>query len=726
MGFVESRSLLDHGQLPLWNRYSHAGDTLIGQAISMLGDPLQLIVILGRGSAGAWDVKFVMAKFLFCVGFGLLILRLLGSRPLALIYAALSAYCGAFFFIFNHPAFFVFCYAPWILLSALAWLERQSPRRVWWGLVWLLANFACFNAGHVEVAVDLIGGLNLMALACVLARQRKLADWAAVIGRVAVGAMLFLGLTAPMWMSFLAALTGAYTTHAGVKVTQLPPVSLLGAFDDLFYLLSLKSEIYAAIAPGTSLLIMVGVILSALRWRQLKGETFFWVNCGAILLWGGGIFGWVPASAIEGIPLLNRVGHIYTDFSFLLVIQLMVQSAYGFRCLARENHFRRAAMDLLWVLLIFGGMLMIYCLGMPHRAIPWSYVICITAGAVGAPLLFVYLKRTNRTTSMVGWTGIAILGFLPHFRFGLYTTGDENLLMTPGPRSVLNAPSQSIEKIRTDTSGPFRVVGLGWILPGDYSAVYRLEDIRSCAPLSNGQFINLIQNFPGVVFGGEGGWGIEIKSPVAAQPLLNLLNVKYLLAQPNPKAQINGGSDFAVTDRSDFLVLKNLEAWPRAFFTDKISTNSTTEAFIKELLANGKQPFVSLSPDEIKNQPGLQPLENTKNATIVPAAHYELLPNSTAFDVHAPSAGVVFLAEGQARDFTVKVNGETKKVLTANRAFKGVYLDEPGDYRVRFIYRPSHWALACTLFWVAVGCIIVLALRPFVRARIQRKGRTIT
>jgi len=55
VGFIESRSLLEQHELPLWNRYSHAGDTLIGQAISMLGDPLQWIVILGQGSAGAWD-----------------------------------------------------------------------------------------------------------------------------------------------------------------------------------------------------------------------------------------------------------------------------------------------------------------------------------------------------------------------------------------------------------------------------------------------------------------------------------------------------------------------------------------------------------------------------------------------------------------------------------------------------------------------------------------------
>src|ERR1017187_7539252 len=34
IGFIESRGLLEHGEIPLWNRYSHAGDTLIGQAVS--------------------------------------------------------------------------------------------------------------------------------------------------------------------------------------------------------------------------------------------------------------------------------------------------------------------------------------------------------------------------------------------------------------------------------------------------------------------------------------------------------------------------------------------------------------------------------------------------------------------------------------------------------------------------------------------------------------------
>jgi hypothetical protein len=418
---------------------------------------------------------------------------------------------------------------------------------------------------------------------------------------------------------------------------------------------------------------------------------------------------------------LNHVGHIHTDFSYLLVIHLTIQSAYGFKCLAQEKNFRRAAVDFLWMGLIFGGTILAYRFEIAPQPIPWNYFLCVAAGGIGAPLLFAYLKSCYRPIPAMGLAGIIILGFIPHFRFGLYSFGNEDLLMLPGSRVVLDAPSKAIDKIKADQSGPFRGAGLRWNLQNDYSAVYGIEDIHSCAPLSNGEFINLFRKFPGVEFGGEGGWGICIVNPVAAQPLLNLLNVKYLLTDPNSKTQVRDGLDFRITDQSDFLVLENLQAWPRAFFSDKVAPNSSAEEFIQQLLEGGKQPFVALSRDEIKKQPGLQLLENTKKATILPATNYRLLPNSTAFDVHAPSAGVVCLTEGQAKDFTVKANNEPKEVLTVNRAFKGVYLDKPGDYRIEFVFRPRYWSLACAWFWVSVGGVVALATMSAFRTTFERK-----
>jgi hypothetical protein len=140
-------------------------------------------------------------------------------------------------------------------------------------------------------------------------------------------------------------------------------------------------------------------------------------------------------------------------------------------------------------------------------------------------------------------------------------------------------------------------------------------------------------------------------------------------------------------------------------------------------LKNGQQPFIALTREEIEKQPGLQPLETTNQAIISSATNYRLLPNSTEFDIHAPSPGMVCLTEGQAKDFTALANNEPKKVLTVNRAFKGIYLDQPGDYHVQFIYRPRHWRLACACFWISAGAVILWALTSIVRVKGAAKGR---
>jgi len=719
VSFVESRVLLEHGELPLWNRYSHCGDTLIGQAVSMLGDPLHLIVLFGHGTSGAWDIKFLAAKFLFCVGFGLVVLRLLGSRPLSLVFSALAAYCGAFFFINNHPAFFVFIYAPWVLFLALVFLDLKTRRYLVAGWAWLLADFACFNAGHVEVSVVLIAGMNLVAIVYAWSCGKGVGDCLKVTGRMAVGTFLFLGLTAPMWMAFLGALDNAYSAHSKIHIGQLHVTSLVGVFDDLFYLHLLRDQNAAsAYAPGSSLLIMTGSLLAFLRWRQLKHERFFWINSAAILLWGGCVFGWVPPQLLGKIPFLNRVGHGFTDFSYLTIIHLMIQAAYGFKCLVDEKDLRRTVKDLLWVVAIFAGLVSAYAFLMTHHELLKGYLLCTAAGAIGAPLVYVFLKNRPEGISFIGWTSIVLLAFVPHFRFGLYHHGNTGLLMVPGPRVALNGPSPAIDKVKADKSGPFRIIGVPWIFYGDYFAAYELEDIRSCAPLSNNDFIELVQKFPGMTL--EGTWVIEATDPVKAQPLLNLLNVKYLLAAP--ALTIQEGLAFHLVDRLDMGIAENLDVWPRAFFTDRIVSLSSNVDFINHLIDNSRQPFVALTPAELAREPSLSRLVATNQGVVVPATGYQLLPNSTAFDVHVPSAGIVCLTETQAKDFTATANGEPKDILTVNRAFKGVYFDRPGDYHLEFVYRPHHWRLACRLFFGALAGALVLSAWVFLRGRREKSG----
>lgn len=714
-GFIESRALLEHRELPLSNRYSHAGDTFIGQALTMLGDPLQLVVIFGHGSSVAWDIKYLLAKFIFCVGFGLLMRRLFGSHLLPLLFTGLAAYCGAFFFIDNHLVFFVFSYAPWILLSALEILDLQSTQRTRWGLIWLVANIGSFNGGHVEPAVALIGGLNLAAVAYWLARSSNVVDSAKILARMTMLTLLFLGLTAPVWLSFLGSLVGAYSAHSQVQVGQLPPAAFLGAFDDVFYRLPLMNDRFEAPAPGSSLLIAVGSLFTAFRWRQLKSDPFFVINSCAIVLWSACIFKIIPGRVFAPVPFLNRVGHIYADFSYLLVMHLTIQCAYGYKSLAQESNLRRAVVHFIWVALILAIITLVFSFQIAHSPIPWSYFLCVAAAAFAAPLLYLFVKLRYGRISAIWWVAILILGFIPNFRFGLYHMGDERTLMLPGQRVVLNQSSESIDKIKSDPSGPFRVVGLQRNLFGDYAAVYGLEDIRSCAPLSNADFMYLLQNFPGMSVTTV--WITRIQDPWAAQPLLNLLNVKYLLCSPLVPDKMFDSGPFRIVKRSDFITLENPDAWPRAFFTGKVFSVSSPDEFVRLLTANGKQPFAALTPEQIARQPGLSQLLATAPAAVVPAKNFRLGINSTAFDIHATSAGLACLTEGQARDFVATANGISRPVLTVNRAFKGVFLDQAGDYHIEFIYRPPHWRLACILFWAAVALTVLLSLAGFWRSK---------
>src|SRR6185312_5156726 len=70
---IQRDALLKHGELPLWNRNSLCGEPLLGQGQSMFGDPFNVLTILADGAAWAWDVRFVLARWLFAAGLGFIV-----------------------------------------------------------------------------------------------------------------------------------------------------------------------------------------------------------------------------------------------------------------------------------------------------------------------------------------------------------------------------------------------------------------------------------------------------------------------------------------------------------------------------------------------------------------------------------------------------------------------------------------------------------------------------
>src|SRR5205814_9827463 len=91
-----SSALMKLHQLPLWNRFDSIDVPLLGQGQSMFGDPLHFLVLLTNGSAGWWDVKYILAKLLFAFSISLCVLHTTKHLPAAIIMAISSPLIGFF------------------------------------------------------------------------------------------------------------------------------------------------------------------------------------------------------------------------------------------------------------------------------------------------------------------------------------------------------------------------------------------------------------------------------------------------------------------------------------------------------------------------------------------------------------------------------------------------------------------------------------------------------
>ena len=240
----------------------------------MFGDPLHFLVITARGAAWAWDLKYLIAKWLLAAGLGLTVLALLkdqGTKGLknegtkgqrdqgtegerdwgtlagALIVAAAAPFIGFFFYRINHPACFSLCYAPWPLLCLVRVAQAADRRGVTlWSAALVVANLALMNSGTVKEAYMLLLAMNFSGLCVLLAQPLTWRERLSRVGTLAWFGLLFVLITAPVWNTFLNTLRLSYTGYNAASAYQLQPSLLLGLFDEIFHrpLLS-RNQVYA-------------------------------------------------------------------------------------------------------------------------------------------------------------------------------------------------------------------------------------------------------------------------------------------------------------------------------------------------------------------------------------------------------------------------------------------------------------------------------------------------
>jgi hypothetical protein len=721
---VESRALFKYGELPLWNRYNSCGLPLLGQGISMCADPLQLLVLLTGGASGAWDLKYLLAKWLFASCLGLCVLQAARHLPAALIITATAPFIGFFSYRYAHPAFFALCYAPSILLCWFKLIDARPGRETAaWLVAMVLADWTLINSGTVKEAYILLLAMNFCGFLTLLLGHSIVGGKRAKFFHAFFATVLFLAIAMPVWFTFFHALQNSLTAYDAGGVWQLQPSLLIGLFDDIFYRQFNTDESH--LDPSLNFLTLLGVLwflFSPRRADQRGLSRGLSITCILALLF---VFGIIPPSLIVRLPLLRNILHIDNTFSCIAIVCLLLVAGFGIKAFWSDCQGADFKRTYLQVIVLLASLAALY-LGTTEAAqrstitllhigehIPksnffWGYSLSLMIAVAGTPWLARWAVVTKRARALQVFF-LALLFVLFHWRHGMHlATPFDAYVMNPQRRVNLVADSSpALKLIKSHAAEPSRSAGLDSTFFPGYGGAVGVEQIDGPDPLLNKRYRALMDASGVKLLFGASRSGVIDEHLQGDLPLFDMLNVRYFLGYVGTK--IEPVPSLTKVASLDLDIFESERVWPRAFFTDRLVAYEHEEEFI-DLLKKSDGPFAGIPREELDKQTELAKLAGpstpSSNRKAAPATHYVLTNNTTSFKINAAGPGVIVLTEAYVpEDFQVRLNGKPANYFRVNSAFKGLFVQDAGDYVVSYAYWPRYLTLS---LWIAAAGVATL------------------
>jgi hypothetical protein len=738
---VQRHSLLVDHEFPFLDRYNQCGLPFLAQGQTMIGDPLHLLMLLAGANAWAWDVRFLLSRLLFAAAIGLIVRFTTRQTAVALLLTFSCCFLGFFHYRLSHPTYFCLCYAPWILLPWLRLPGAGTLRQAgpWIGLL-LLADWMEINAGPIKDAYLLTISLNLCGVLILLlsAAQRWSRRWPVLALTLWCEAALIL-LSNPFWVTPLDMIVHSWNIYLTPRLWQIQPSLLIGFFDDIFYRQYEFGE--RLFSPGTNFLIFLGIAFAASYFKiLLRNRVFLAVGlCSLAAL--AVLFGIIPPAMIENIPFLANVLHIDDVFSTILIVPAIVLAGFGLAECRRRLRGSQWSVDYIAALGVLGFLTALFLgqtqaqqrsaihdLGFNEEVAKsfffWCDAVALALAFAALPLLLRHINRAR--WGLAPWIAVCLATML--WRHGQqlhFVPGLDRYVSRPQVRVDFYRPSAAVNYIHQHMPEPGRVLGLrNNLFPGT-SGMFGLEGITGSDALIIPAYHTLLAAQAPL----EWDWRpvIDIGTVRRFKAFYDLLNARFYLGPP-------GGLPFQVPGvnrvaKLDLDVFESKDVWPRAFYTDVLSTFPDPQGFLSAVARNDGHPFAAReAAAPISSFPaGVSGLPTDEAArVIVPATNYHLTDNTTTFEIHAPAPGVVVLTEVyNGENKQVAVNGRPAPHFPVNVAFEGVYLDHAGDFTVSFRSWPRYFTAGLYVsalgFLLLVGTAAILYLpRPIRRPRTVR------
>jgi len=713
---LQYRSIFKDKELPLWSRDNAGGTPLLAQGQSMFGDPLHWLVIAAQGSSVAWDIKYILAKTLFSLALGLCVFLVTEHIYSALLITLSSPYLGFFIFRVNHPAFFSLCYAPWVLYFYLKINKTITSRSLGLNLLGLvIANLSLLTSGTVKEAYILLATLNLSGV-CVILFSHKLTAWRLKkVGNIAISGFLFCIITAPLWRTFLNALSIAYTHYEHPFAAQISPWLVLGFFDEAFYRPLLQGE--QLVYPGANLVLLIGLLLYLVTLRHHIKERPVFILFLVSALPFSLAFGIIPHTWIEAIPFLKNIGHVGNTFSCVIIILFTLVAGKGFGATC-EVFKKKNSKLVVSALAILTALIILYITyfklyGNPTQVLSPFIKGYLALGLISVVSFIVCLHHgiSRGRFSLLNRFIIALSLSLILWRFAQYTKSSfSDYIVQPTHRVNLQAKSQAISYILNEQKlSPSRVIGLQGNLWSGWSTFYGLEGINAPDALINPRYHELIYASH---LEQQWDWRLFLTRPILEEtkPLLDFLNVKYYLDLRSDQGEL---SKHLTKDLvADLDVYHSTSTWPRAFFTDQIIRYESVHDLMI-LINQEKAPFAAIDSVDLNAAPSIVTFTrySIANRIIIPATDYNLTENSTTFKIQTPRTGIIVLSEVLWPGYPhAAIDGVEAKVFRINHAFQGLRVSS-GSHTICISYRPKGFNTSLILATISAILLLILVSR---------------
>lgn len=226
---------------------------------------------------------------------------------------------------------------------------------------------------------------------------------------------------------------------------------------------------------------------------------------------------------------------------------------------------------------------------------------------------------------------------------------------------------------------PFRVVGVGNILPPAVSTHYGLEDVRGFQAVTFARYDSTY----GLWCKKQPVWSNRVDDLSA--PFLSLMNVRFAVA---PRETAIPPGWILRRDFDGYRILENTRALPRAFVPRRVHgvrADRTSWLVIVALTTDfGERSAIEadLAPGDQPNGPGTVTVEG-RGGRLRLRAHME-------------GAGWIVVSNAAWKGWRARVDGEAAEIRFANHAFIGIHLPR-GEHEVSLIYRPRSFVLGAAV-----------------------------